>query len=425
MSPRKLIVTAALASLALGASPALAQEPAPGGPSPSYQSPTPPPEPPPPTGPQEVAQPAPAPPPPPPAGPQQLLGEIPVNLDTMVAGITSRLTSAVGYAYTITHNGQVVAEDGVRDRRRAIDGQRDFLPTSRLEVMSVTKNMTAMALLKLLHERNVSVDAPIGKYLPFQWKKAKGFRASDPNRITFRHLLTHTSGIKQVMVAAPDSAGLGNGWDGLRKLVAFGAYPNPASGQYKNANYALMRVLIPRLTGMIFVTENRAYKRYLTWMNKAVFAPAGVAKVTCHETDDSEAALVYDATDPSESGLLPERQGDNAADCGGHTGLHLSSRDLAKVLAHLRHTTKILPADVRSEMFAGRLGWNEGSNNGVGRTDTLNTWWHGGDGTFSGRQVHTCVMALPQGYDASLVVNSQPGGACGVLLNSFKDAIGG
>ena len=53
-------------------------------------------------------------------------------------------------------------------------------------------------------------------------------------------------------------------------------------------------------------------------------------------------------------------------------------------------------------------------------------WWHGGDGSFSeGREIHTCVMALPQGYDAALVVNSQPGGACGVLLNSYKEAAAG
>lgn len=420
MLHRKLVLATTVAGLALTASPALGQEPVPvpGGPS-SFQPPTPAPPPPPPPGPQVVAPPV---APPPPAGPQQFQGPAPPDVATMVAGINSRLSGAVGYAYTITRNGQVVAEDGVGNRRRAIDGQADFTPTTRLEVMSVTKNMTAIALLKLLHQRGISVNAPIGKYLPLQWKKSKGFRRKGNNRITFRHLLTHTSGIRQVMNAAPASAGLGNGWDGLRKLVARGAYPNPASGQYKNANYALMRVLIPRLTGMIFVTEAKAYKRYLYWMNKAVFKPAGVATVRCHAPIDSVAALAYDANDPTESGVLPERQGDDAVDCGGHTGLHLSARDLARVLVHLRHTNKILPVGVRSAMFAGRLGWNEGSDNGAGRTDTANTWWHGGDGTFSGRQIHTCVMALPQGYEASLVVNSQPGGACGVLLNSYKEA---
>ena len=95
--------------------------------------------------------------PPPPSGPP-VLGETPVLVDTMVAGIDSRLGDAAGYAYTIAHNGQVVAEDGAGQARRAVDGTRAFTPTTRLEVMSVTKNMTAIALLKLLQAEGVSVD---------------------------------------------------------------------------------------------------------------------------------------------------------------------------------------------------------------------------------------------------------------------------
>lgn len=77
--------------------------------------------------------------------------------------------------------------------------------------MSVTKNMTVIALLKLLHQKGISVNASIGKYLPAQWAKDQGLRVNGINRIRFRHLLTHTSGIRQAMIAAPDSAGLGNG----------------------------------------------------------------------------------------------------------------------------------------------------------------------------------------------------------------------
>ena len=399
MPSRKLMYAAATTIAALAcsvASPAVAQEQMPSGPAPT-------------------AEPA--------STADDFAGGVPVDLAKLLRGVTSRLAGAVGYQYTIARNGQVVAEDGVRDARRPIDGQLDMTPTSRIEVMSVTKNMTAIALLKLLDEKNVSVDAAIGKYLPLLWQKAGGFRTLGSNLITFRHLLTHTSGINQAMIAAPAGTGLGNDWDGLRNLVAYGATPNPAPGNYKNANFALMRLLIPRLTGVIALTEQTAYQHYLSYLNANVFAPAGVPQVTCFAPVDSAAALVYDATVPNGTGLLPEREGDDAADCGGHTGLHLSARDLAKVLVYLRHTEALMPADVRQTMLEGRLGWNEGSNNGNGRTDTAGVWWHGGDGTFSGREVHSCVMLMPQGYSASLIVNSQPGGSCGVLLNSFKESV--
>ena len=110
--------------------------------------------------------------------------------------------------------------------------------------------------------------------------------------------------------SAPAGAGLGNDWDGLRNLVAYGATPNPAPGNYKNANFALMRLLIPRLTGVIALTEQTAYQHYLSYLNANVFAPAGVPQVTCFAPVDSAAALVYDATVPDGTGRLPEREGD-------------------------------------------------------------------------------------------------------------------
>lgn len=419
MSCRFLAAVTVVAGLALATAPAIAQQPHPGGPG-SKAAPTLPP--PPPSGPESHALPT---PPPPPSGPG-VLGETPLSVDAMVAGVNSRLDDAVGYAYTIARNGQVVAEDGVGQARRAVDGTRAFTPTTRLEVMSVTKNMTAIALLKLLQAEAVSIDSPIARWLPLDWPKAGGFKRASQTPITFRHLLTHTSGVNQAIVAAPPGSGVGNSWSGLRALVALGATPNAAPDNYKNANYALMRVLIPRLTGQRVVTEQRAYKRYLLWLNEAVFEPSGVASVSCWESDDSNAALTYNVADPAAAGWLVEREGAERVHCGGHTGLHLSSRDLARVLVHLRHTTALLPADARAAMLADRLGWNEGSNNGDGRTDTLNVWWHGGDGDFNGgREIHTCVMALPQGYEAALVVNSQPGGACGVLLDSYKEAAAG
>jgi CubicO group peptidase (beta-lactamase class C family) len=277
MSCRFLAAVTVVAGLALATAPAIAQQPHPGGPG-SKAAPTLPP--PPPSGPESHALPT---PPRPPSGPG-VLGETPLSVDAMVAGVNSRLDDAVGYAYTIARNGQVVAEAGVGQARRAVDGTRAFTPTTRLEVMSVTKNMTAIALLKLLQAEAVSIDSPIARWLPLDWPKAGGFKRASQTPITFRHLLTHTSGVNQAIVAAPPGSGVGNSWSGLRALVALGATPNAAPDNYKNANYALMRVLIPRLTGQRVVTEQRAYKRYLLWLNESVFEPSGVASVSCWES---------------------------------------------------------------------------------------------------------------------------------------------
>src|SRR6476469_9362737 len=60
-------------------------------------------------------------------------------------------------------------------------------------VASMTKPITATAVLMLQDEGKLSVDDPVEKHLP----EFKDLKAADgkPARVTIRHLLTHTSGM--------------------------------------------------------------------------------------------------------------------------------------------------------------------------------------------------------------------------------------
>src|SRR5579859_4459727 len=61
-------------------------------------------------------------------------------------------------------------------------------PTTIYQIQSMTKQFTATGIMMLVEEGKVGLDDRIGKYLdgtPDTWKE-----------ITVRHLLTHTSGIK-------------------------------------------------------------------------------------------------------------------------------------------------------------------------------------------------------------------------------------
>src|SRR6185295_18099986 len=56
---------------------------------------------------------------------------------------------------------------------------------------SLTKSITALAVMQLVEAGKVELDAPVQRYLPT-------FRVADPvasAKITVRHLLQHTSGI--------------------------------------------------------------------------------------------------------------------------------------------------------------------------------------------------------------------------------------
>ncbi|MBJ7521215.1 MAG: beta-lactamase family protein [Solirubrobacteraceae bacterium] len=437
MFRRTAVTTAVAATAAVFAlSAPFAGAQAPGGPGASgpgsiTTTPPPPPDPhPDPTGPDVAA--LPTPPAPPAPGPQTVVSEPVVEPAAFAAAIEQRLAgpgAPVGYAYAITRNGQLVASNGVGDARIAADGQQDFTPTSRIEVMSVTKPMGAIALQQILAKRGISIDTPISAYLPKLWAKGPGYAANSANPVTFRHLLTHTSGIRQLLDNPPPGVTFSNTWEGMKDIAQIGTTPGGVSS-YKNANYVMIRVLIGRLAGiantgtgpLAIVGEKSHASRYLTYLNTHVFAKAGVPKVTCWSDDDANAPMVYDRDNLAIGGRVIEREGEDRKHCGGHTGLHLSAIDLVKVATHLRHTEQLLTVPARELMFAGRLGWNAGSNQGT----AMGEWWHGGDGYFGGnRDVHTCVATLRQNYEVAIVINSQHqtgSGQCSTLRAAYDDA---
>jgi len=73
---------------------------------------------------------------------------------------------------------------------------RPMRPDTIFWIASMTKPITATAVLMMQEEGKLSVDDPVEKYLPEfgQLKTADG----KPARVTIRHLLTHTSGMGEI-----------------------------------------------------------------------------------------------------------------------------------------------------------------------------------------------------------------------------------
>ena len=230
----------------------------------------------------------------------------------------------------------------------------------------------------------------------------------------------------------PESAeSWGNDWDGLEFVVSNGAAPG-SGYSYKNANYALLRIMIPALwkatssdPGVNVINEVNVGIWYLAYVQQRVFQPAGVSGVTCSESNDATAALVYNAGNTNAGGKLLEVNPPDLDGCGGHANLHLSALDLAKFMAHLTHGT-LLDAGQRYLMDSARLGWNKDSNT----SGTSGIYWHGGDGFWTNggvkREVHACVMKFPGDIQATLVVNSNITSGtyqCTILRNAYEQAI--
>ena len=111
--------------------------------------------------------------------------------DAIDSTIEARMQEAglVGVGAAIIIDKQVVWAKGYgfADKQRAVR----FTPDTVMNIGSISKTFTGVALMQAVEEGKLSLDEDINAYLPF-----KVINPSFPQaRITLRHLATHTSGI--------------------------------------------------------------------------------------------------------------------------------------------------------------------------------------------------------------------------------------
>lgn len=364
------------------------------------------------------------------ATPGTLADDLPpdVDLQLMLEHIHADLKHrVVGYSTMIAEAGSIAKTSNWGYAKRGSDGSEPWTSSHRMQVASVSKTLTAIGALKLLDELGVSVETPIAAWLPAGWTLGSGWGS-----VTFRHLMTHTSGVNQAIQALSDDEldNIGNDWSGLQYVAGLDVAPGSASS-YKNANYALLRILLPTLWTSqpahpwfgVGIDEETHGPLHVLFMDAYVFDPAGVAQPGCWLTGHP-AALLYNVADASVSGSASEIPNPN---CGAHAGWHLSATDLLRVMVYLRHDPSFIPAGVLAEMDLKKLGWNQSSNsssNGrAGKYWHGGTWWPG-----SGRGGHSCVMTFPAGVEASLLFNSNHTSGtspCTILKEAYNDAAAG
>ncbi len=140
-------------------------------------------------------------------------------------------------------------------------GEQINLHTS-FQLASVSKTITALAILRLYEAGKVGLDDPVQRYLQeFPY----------PN-ITVRHLLTHRSGMCRYMGLAHEH------WDKryyltTQQVVELFAEHHPvlryrpgARFQYNNTNYVMLAAIIERVSGQVFET----------FLEEEIFAPLGM-----------------------------------------------------------------------------------------------------------------------------------------------------
>jgi CubicO group peptidase (beta-lactamase class C family) len=173
---------------------------------------------------------------------KQLAPYYSLDWDRFVRGISDALDKKVaGYGIAISHRGAVVRTGAGGVRRHAIDGGAlPFTPNTVSQTASAAKLVTAVAIVKALRDRGLTVDARVAPFLPSCLEQGPGI-----GTLTFRQLLDHTSGLSGAR--GFDSQQSCNGrdpFDCLVELLEKGRVW-PRTRAYNNKAYDLFRFLVP------------------------------------------------------------------------------------------------------------------------------------------------------------------------------------
>lgn len=163
------------------------------------------------------------------------------------------LTGAV-WSTVASDGSTAVNSTGVKDARTG----EPLSSGDRVHVGSVTKTLLATGILRLVSEGQLSLDAPISKYLP-QLEFDNPWATSEPIRL--RHLLDHTAGLDDARLwqifslqPRPDSP-LAEAFS--RDPTVLRVRSRPGSRfSYSNMGYVLLGMVIESVTGV-------RYERYL------------------------------------------------------------------------------------------------------------------------------------------------------------------
>jgi len=312
----------------------------------------------------------------------------PTDLDGLVAtqmkagGLPGLSAAVARYGRTIYATAQGLAD---------LASQRPVTSETMFHIASITKTVTATAVLQLAQQGRLQLDASVAPHLDFPLAHP---RLPD-QPITFRQLLNHTSGISDAHYYEVDFRRRGADVDQplgdfLRQYLArggqhystdgsFGAAPG-AAWDYSNVGYGLLGYLAGRIGGVDMREASR----------RSIFAPLGMTRTswTLAGTPQALLATPYDVDGerlvPVEpvgfpdwpAGMIRASATDlirfvgAAADRGGPV---LGPAFQAQMLAMAR------PPSLPAWLTGQGLGWQESALNGVPRPNH----WGGDPGVFT------------------------------------------
>ncbi|MFZ9261976.1 MAG: serine hydrolase domain-containing protein [Chitinophagaceae bacterium] len=305
----------------------------------------------------------------------------------------SLLRTRFNGAILVAHNGKIVFEE-YEGLKEVIKGDPIDSATS-FHLASVSKTFTGMAVLKLWEDGKLNIDEKVDKYI-------SGFPF---HQITVRNLLSHRSGLPNYVYFAEQV-----GWnrkkylhndDMLKLLIANRSRlrigkPN-AYFDYCNTNYALLAIIIERVSG----------KSFSSYMYETFFEPIGMTNTFVFDINKTEKVL------PSfkyNNRLEPMMFLDAIY---GDKNIYSTTRDMLKWDIALC-SGKLFKQSTLDQAFRGYsyerkgvknygLGWRLYEMPSGKKIVYHNGWWHGNNTVFSKlMQDSTTIIVLGNKFNRNI-----------------------
>ena len=296
-----------------------------------------------------------------------------------------------------------VWEEGEITTSGSFHGQRDVAQDSDGTVYgmgSVSKIFTTTAVMQLVDQHRISLDAPVTQYLP-------EFRMADPRyrQITVRMLLNHSSGLmgssleNGLLFDDPDPAATDTL---LERLATQTLKADPgAYSVYCNDGFTLAELVVEAVSGQDF----------MDYVREHILAPAGLEHVYAPaDAPDAELASIYTGTDPRPlpqdclnavgAGGMYATAEDLAAFGGILTENTLLSREMLDKTAEAEYARGIWPEDTLDSLAYG-LGWDNVQWYPFCQSDIV-ALTKGGDTLY----YHAALVVLPEYHMAAAVLTS-------------------
>lgn len=289
--------------------------------------------------------------------------------------------------FLVAQNGQIIFEkyDGYANRSEKTIMNKD----TPLHIASVSKVITATAVLKLVNADKIKLDQKVNTIL-------KTFPYPD---VSVRMLLNHRSGLRNYAYFTDRDKTI---WDRHNQLTNQDIldimatkdigleYKTDTRFMYCNTNYAMLALIIEKVTGL----------SYKVAMSEMIFKPLGMKNTYVFDYESDRKSAV-----PSYKGNNSQIGWDYLDSVYGDKNIYSTPRDVLK-FDRARYAPDFLKPELLKQVYVGYSNEHKGEKNyglGIRMINWYsgqhfyfhNGWWHGNTSAYITLQKeHVTIIAL-------------------------------